>query len=42
MKRQHPELLEEKVTATVFSGNMKAKPTEHTIAELMDRAKPAS
>ena len=34
-KRQHPEDLEKKVTATVFSGSMKPKQTTLTIAELM-------
>ncbi len=33
-KRQHPEQLEKKVTATVFSGNMTPKKTIMTIAEL--------
>jgi hypothetical protein len=33
-KRQHPEQLEKKVTATVFSGNMTPKRTIMTIAEL--------
>jgi hypothetical protein len=36
IKRQQPDLLQEKVTATVFSGNMKPKTTELTIAEMMD------
>ncbi len=36
VKRQSPELLQEKVTATVYSGNMKPKKTVLTIAELMD------
>jgi len=34
-KREHPELLLEKVTATVYSGNMKPKVTTKTIAELL-------
>jgi hypothetical protein len=33
-KKQHPEQLEKKVTATVFSGNMAPKKTLMTIAEL--------
>ncbi len=33
-KRQHPEQLEKKVTATVFSGNMTPKTTAMTLAEL--------
>jgi hypothetical protein len=35
-KRQDPELLEQEVTATVFSGSMTPKKTVMTIAELMD------
>jgi hypothetical protein len=35
-KRQSPELLEQEVTATVFSGNMRPKKTVLTIADLMD------
>jgi hypothetical protein len=34
-KRQHPEDLKKRVTATVFSGSMKHKKTILTIAELM-------
>jgi hypothetical protein len=34
IKRQHPEQLEKKVTATVFSGNMTPNKTIMTIAEL--------
>jgi hypothetical protein len=34
IKRQHPEQLEKKVTATVYSGSMKPKETIMTIAEL--------
>jgi hypothetical protein len=34
-KAQHPEDLEKKVTATVFSGSLKARKTTLTIAELM-------
>ncbi|MBZ5650258.1 MAG: hypothetical protein LAO18_07215 [Acidobacteriia bacterium] len=33
-KRQHPEQLEKNVTATVYSGSMRAKETTMTIAEL--------
>jgi hypothetical protein len=33
-KRQYPEQLEKKVTATVYSGSMKPKPKILTIAEL--------
>jgi hypothetical protein len=36
VKFQQAKLLQEKVTATVFSGNMKSKVTEISIAELMD------
>jgi hypothetical protein len=36
MKRERPQLLQERVTATVYSGNMKPKATSKTIAELMD------
>ena len=36
VKRENPELLNEKVTATVFSGNMKPKVTFKTIAQLMN------
>lgn len=32
--KQRPELLHEKVTATVFSGNMRPRKTELTSAEL--------
>jgi len=35
MKREHPEQLEQKVTATVYSGDMKPRKTVRTIAELM-------
>jgi hypothetical protein len=35
VKRQFPEKLQEKVTATVFSGNMKPRKTVMAIAELM-------
>lgn len=36
IKRESPELLEQKVVATVFSGNMKPKSTSKRIAELLD------
>src|SRR6266446_2533585 len=36
VRSQRPEQLEEKVTATVFSGNMKPSTTVKTIAELID------
>ena len=35
IQREVPEQLQEKVTATVFSGNMKPKKTVMAIAELM-------
>src|SRR5207237_9335488 len=35
IKREHPELLQEKVTAIVYSGNMKPKATTKTISELL-------
>jgi hypothetical protein len=36
VKRERPELLQQMVTATVYSGNMKPKVTSKTISELMD------
>ena len=36
VKRESPELLQEKVTATVSSGNMRPQKTVKTIAELMN------
>jgi hypothetical protein len=36
MKRESPEQLEEKVTATVYSGNMRPRSTVKTISELTD------
>jgi hypothetical protein len=35
VKREKPELLQEKVTAIVYSDNMRPKATSKTIAELM-------
>jgi hypothetical protein len=35
VKRERPELLQERVTATVYSGDMRPKATSKTIAELM-------
>lgn len=37
IKRERPELLQEKVTVTVLSGNMKSQKVELTIASLMEK-----